>query len=222
MAKSEKIVAEAANAANKVKCGSNMKQIGQALLLYANENSQKYPPDLGTLLVTQEITAEVFLCPSTGLTPPSGLGQWTREKQVAWVNANTSYAYRGAGKTNTLPKSYILLYEKLDHPDGSGINVLYGDGHVEFKPANEARQILKELGASSDGGNANPPALSGNNAAAQKSATFTSIERNGELRGLRVATITVDGAYARHFGLAERDVILQIGAFVVGDATATR
>src|SRR2546421_6379420 len=90
--------------ANRVKCGSNLRQIGQALLLYSNENKQAFPrtyydgagttlicnntgwiasdPFAGTgtvgnvgannvaasiflLLRTQEISAEVFTCPSS-------------------------------------------------------------------------------------------------------------------------------------------------------------
>ena len=93
--------------ANRVKCASNLRQIGQAILLYANENKGAYPRTLyasvaspGTctwgsgpyngsatsasepfitggpsandvtsavflLLRTQEITAEVFTCPSS-------------------------------------------------------------------------------------------------------------------------------------------------------------
>jgi prepilin-type N-terminal cleavage/methylation domain-containing protein len=88
--------------ANRVKCGSNLKQIGQALLLYSNENrnafprtyfdvagagtpiltnqgsnigdpfqgaggavgSNNVPASLFLLLRTQEISAEVFTCPS--------------------------------------------------------------------------------------------------------------------------------------------------------------
>jgi len=36
-------LSKAREAANKVKCGSNLKQIGQGLLLYANENNGNYP-----------------------------------------------------------------------------------------------------------------------------------------------------------------------------------
>src|SRR5947208_2940663 len=90
--------------ANRVKCGSNMRQIGQAILLYANENKGNYPrtvytPDAAIitnydttnggaardpfagpptpvkindvgqaiflLIRTQDITPEVFVCPSS-------------------------------------------------------------------------------------------------------------------------------------------------------------
>jgi prepilin-type N-terminal cleavage/methylation domain-containing protein/prepilin-type processing-associated H-X9-DG protein len=87
--------------ANRVKCGSNLRQIGQAIMLYANENKGNYPrtrynpanpsvqrnddalpgntpqdPFTGTvdndigramflLVRTQDITPEVFVCPSS-------------------------------------------------------------------------------------------------------------------------------------------------------------
>jgi len=92
--------------ANRVKCGSNMRQIGQAILLYANENKGNYPrtrynstistangswditntntavdpfvppgsgkikdndviPAIFLLIRTQDITPEVFVCPSS-------------------------------------------------------------------------------------------------------------------------------------------------------------
>jgi len=76
--------------ANRVKCASNLRQIGQAMLLYANDHRGQYPrvifvggadptPVWGTsapdpndvtatmflLLRTQDITAEVFTCPSS-------------------------------------------------------------------------------------------------------------------------------------------------------------
>src|SRR5438477_6494124 len=88
--------------ANRVKCGSNLRQIGQAILLYSNENKGNYPrtyynptltavttawdastggaakdpfnPSVGNntidaaiflLIRTQDITSEVFVCPSS-------------------------------------------------------------------------------------------------------------------------------------------------------------
>jgi prepilin-type N-terminal cleavage/methylation domain-containing protein len=71
---------------NRLKCASNLRQIGQAILLYADDNKGAYPrtlaspvkdgqeplPTWGTgapathflLLRTQDITAEVFVCPT--------------------------------------------------------------------------------------------------------------------------------------------------------------
>ena len=49
-------LSRARETANRVKCASNERQIGQAILLYSNDNKGKYPPDLGTLIKTQDIT----------------------------------------------------------------------------------------------------------------------------------------------------------------------
>ncbi len=91
----------ARESANRVKCGSNLRQVGQAILLYANENKGNYPRTGFTpgeawtqytgvecknpfgkdgvpkandvtaamflLVRTQDITTEVFVCPSTDL-----------------------------------------------------------------------------------------------------------------------------------------------------------
>src|SRR4051812_42098516 len=51
--------------ANRVKCASNERPIGQALLLYAKEHAGHYPDSLPELLLTQDITPEVFVCPSS-------------------------------------------------------------------------------------------------------------------------------------------------------------
>jgi prepilin-type processing-associated H-X9-DG protein len=78
--------------ANRVKCASNLRQIGQAMMLYANDHKGAYPrvifvagadpkPVWGTaapdpndvtatmflLLRTQDLTADAFVCPSTDL-----------------------------------------------------------------------------------------------------------------------------------------------------------
>src|SRR2546427_6757044 len=58
--------------ANRVKCASNMRQIGQAILLYSNDNRGVYPETVDQLLLTQDITAEVFNCPASNDTPAPG------------------------------------------------------------------------------------------------------------------------------------------------------
>src|ERR1700722_12907261 len=87
--------------ANRVKCASNMRQIGEAILLYSNDNKGAYPPDLGTLIKTEDITAAVFVCPTSGTTVPSEL---TKDQEADWVNSNSDYVYVGAGmKQNADP-----------------------------------------------------------------------------------------------------------------------
>src|SRR5438093_2472338 len=89
--------ARAQETANRVKCASNERQIGQAMLLYANDNRGKYAPDLGTLLMTQDITIDVFVCPSSSNEVPADVLSAPKAKQAAWINDNSSYVYLGAG-----------------------------------------------------------------------------------------------------------------------------
>src|SRR5439155_1160890 len=129
--------------ANRVKCASNERQIGMAIMLYANENKGKYPPDLGTLLRTQDITVEVFTCPSSGNTIPPEVKTGPMDVQVAWVNGSASYVYLGAGMKNTAGAEQVVAYEKEDDHDQDGMNILYGDGHVEWQPMFRAREELQ-------------------------------------------------------------------------------
>ena len=124
--------------ANRVKCASNLRTIGQAILLYANENKGAYPrtvmdttgtpaPTWGTgtttpvsnadcftgtasvspnandvssavflLMRTQDITSEVFVCPSSNAEKfDFGGGANTAQNWVNWTNLpkNLSYSY---------------------------------------------------------------------------------------------------------------------------------
>jgi prepilin-type processing-associated H-X9-DG protein len=131
--------------ANRVKCASNERQIGQAILLYSNDHKGEYPPDLGTLILTQDITLEVFICPSGDTSLPAD-PKITPEQMVAWVNAHGDYVYAGKGlNNNTTPADRVVVYEKLDDHAGDGINMLYGDGHVEFQLMEDAKKLIEGL-----------------------------------------------------------------------------
>jgi len=123
--------------ANRVKCASNLRQIGQAILLYANENKGAYPrtftaiaatvsPTWGTgtpgssdpflnnsgvmnndvtaafflLMRTQDITSEVFTCPSSNAEKWDFGGgantalNWSNWNSTAGVLKNLSYSYQ--------------------------------------------------------------------------------------------------------------------------------
>jgi prepilin-type N-terminal cleavage/methylation domain-containing protein/prepilin-type processing-associated H-X9-DG protein len=138
--------------ANRVKCASNLKQIGQAFLMYSNDNKGLFPrtgytplqatpltPTWGTgtgsdpfapapantagnvpfandvtaaaylLLRTQDLTGEVFICPSSnGVKWDYGGGANT---QLNWCNWNGS-----AGITTNMSYSYENPY-----PDSNAI-----------------------------------------------------------------------------------------------------
>lgn len=115
--------------ANRVASASNLKQIGMGMLLYSNENRNRYPDDFATLLKTQDLSPQVMLSPRAGSGIPADVT--TPEARVAYVAEHADYVYLGKGLKNDTPAETIVVYEKPDGLD-DGINVLFADGHVEF------------------------------------------------------------------------------------------
>jgi prepilin-type processing-associated H-X9-DG protein len=134
-------LSKAREAANRVKSGSNLRQIGQGCLLYANENNGKMPPDLGSL-VKEELTPEVFVSPLGHQQVPREVATMTPEQKAAWINEHSDYVYLGKGKMNNLPADQPVAYEKFENGHGQGISILFGDGHVEFESMPEAQRII--------------------------------------------------------------------------------
>ena len=139
-------LSRAREVANRVKCGSNLRQIGQAMLLYANEHNGAYPDTIGGLL-EEDISVTAFVCPASNDTP--AVAGATPQASAANVQAggHLSYVYLGKGMTNTQPANAVLVYEPLTDHRNQGMNVLFGDGHVDWVTAQSANQILAELKA---------------------------------------------------------------------------
>lgn len=132
---------------NRVKCAANLKAIGNALLMYGNDNRGAHPPDLGTLVVAEDITAHSFVCPNSGTSIPAAItspGISPRER-AAWVNANSDYVLITGWGMNA-PADMAIIYEKDANEYAEGSNVLYGDGHVDWIPANQLQaEISKSM-----------------------------------------------------------------------------
>lgn len=139
-------LSRARETAQRVQCASNMRQIGMAILLYTNENRGEYPPKLEDLLLTQDINSLVFVCPSTNDTAAPGATGPAQAPNLS-TGGHLSYVYVGAGLTNSTSAETIILYEPMTNHGGDGMNVLYGDGHVEFQTQAEAARLITELNA---------------------------------------------------------------------------
>jgi prepilin-type processing-associated H-X9-DG protein len=137
-------LSRARETANRIKCASNMRQIGQALLLYANNNHGQYPPRLEDVLLDGNVVPQVFVCPTTNDTPAPGT---TVQQQAAALSAggHESYIYVPNLNSSVSPDTVLLYEPPTNH--GSGSNILFGDGHVEFDPQTRAAAIIAELQA---------------------------------------------------------------------------
>jgi prepilin-type processing-associated H-X9-DG protein len=126
-----------------VKCASNLRQIGQAIELYANDHKGVLPARIEDLL-EEDVNPEVLVCPSSSDTKAAG----PDIKEIAADLAkpgHCSYVYIAAGMTVTTNAATIFAYEKLDHHAVPGMNVLYADGHVEWVDGKMAKHIRSEL-----------------------------------------------------------------------------
>jgi prepilin-type processing-associated H-X9-DG protein len=66
------------------------------------------------------------------------------DTQARWVNENASYTYVGAGMNNTAGAEEVVLHEKDDNHDQDGMNLLFGDGHVEWDTLETAQQRINQ------------------------------------------------------------------------------
>ncbi|HEY2589314.1 MAG TPA: hypothetical protein VGI81_26450 [Tepidisphaeraceae bacterium] len=134
---------------HRVMCASNMRQIGQAIAMYANDHGGQFPNDLETVFVNEDIASTVFVCPSSSDTPPPPGPTTQATADGLRQPGHCSYVYLGKGlTTQTVADDMVLLYEPLSDHEGQGMNVMFGDFHVEWVPAATAQKILTQHAAS--------------------------------------------------------------------------
>jgi len=133
-------VQRAREQARRVQSASNLRQIGLAAIIYANDHKNEFPPDFAALL-NSDLPPRVFINPHSdnGVPPPAD-----RNELKQWVSEHSDYVWLGRGKTiTTAGADSVIAHEKLeDNPEG--INLLFGDGHVEFMPINQAQEAIEK------------------------------------------------------------------------------
>lgn len=135
--------------ANRAKCLRNLKVIGDAIQLYANENKGALPPNFEALMLSQDIFPGLFICPSSNDDPATGN---TIEEQAANLSkGHCSYIYLGAGKNMNMlahaPTNLVIAYEPLTNHYQAGMHVLFADFRVQFIPNPQAKKTTAELQA---------------------------------------------------------------------------
>lgn len=124
-------------------CPSHFRQIGQAICLYAIDNAGQYPPDLPTVLRTQQIGADVFICPNSSEKPAKG--DSPQQQAVQLLRGHCSYIYVGRTFTTKTNPECVVAFEDPANNDLDGANVLFADGHVEFLLLGYIATFISEL-----------------------------------------------------------------------------
>ena len=118
---------------------AHLKAIGTALASFAEANDGALPDDLGELAFVSGLPLEYFFNPATGNAIPDDLEPGIEFK---WISERGDYemipGLRNAGAGT------VIAYEKQDGTAGGGVNVLFGDGHVEFLPLDRAYQAINQ------------------------------------------------------------------------------
>lgn len=113
---------EARTTAGRIKSASNLRQIGLAMKMYANDDlrgGNRYPPNFDELLKRGEITADVFDSPEGDA--PGG-----------------DYVYLFyPGLNDSASADIVVAFDKAALDQGDGTNVLYVDGHVDWLPVEQ-------------------------------------------------------------------------------------
>jgi len=129
-------VSRVRESARRATCKSNLRQIGLACHMWADDNNEKFPPDFASLVPTYIDNPKVFGCPSV-----RGSGG------VAAGPDDSDYTYV-PGRDAALPGDFILAYDKhTDNHRGDGFNVLYCDAHVEWRRSAQLKEFNKLLDA---------------------------------------------------------------------------
>jgi hypothetical protein len=133
-----------------VRCKSNLQQVGQGLLMYANDHNGNYPPGFAPL-IDYGWDPGIFVCPASN--DSSARAATTQEALAEFAKpAHCSYVYLAGNSSTSMPADFVLAYEPLEIHGGRGAHFLTRDGEVKWCDAQEAAGIIRQLKAG-----VNPP-----------------------------------------------------------------
>jgi len=122
----------AEEAADRDRSATNLRQLGQGILIYSNENKGKFPADLATVVKSQDLSQEILKSP---FGPAKG-GATGDIVLLPYPNANPMTAQTG--------REVYVAYDQAALEQGEGTNVLFGDGHVEWVAPEVFKRGLEE------------------------------------------------------------------------------
>ena len=117
-----------------IHCRSNLRQIGLAIQMYRNDFNDYFPPSFGTLYPQYVSSRMVFVCSED--MQKQGHVETATVRGLPVGPESGSYAYvrprHPFGKIPDPSTAVVAFDRRGNHADGC--NVLYADGHIEFRP----------------------------------------------------------------------------------------
>jgi prepilin-type processing-associated H-X9-DG protein len=140
----------ARRAATSIACASNLRSLGQAMMIYAAANRGLLPPTIDHIapVVPGAAAARMFACPACA-------GNAAKPPVVTGTTVSSNYFYAAPAPRLSQIKQgarVVLAYEPPTNHDNRGMNVLFCDGHVEMITGPAMTRIAAELAAGQ-----NPP-----------------------------------------------------------------
>jgi prepilin-type processing-associated H-X9-DG protein len=134
--------------ADRTVCSANLSGMYKAAYVYSITHKDKFPPNMATMVqdgsmgvkslgCQNDVNFDIDTFPDAPLDDP---------KVAAWIDEHASYVYLGGTKTAAIKPDDIFAYEKIGLHGDEGINICFGDGHVEFQNMADALQTLKKAG----------------------------------------------------------------------------
>ncbi|MBN1362894.1 MAG: hypothetical protein JW993_20010 [Sedimentisphaerales bacterium] len=106
-------------------CGTTLSGMGKAMLIYANDYDDKWPPSLETLVEKAEYPRSGLICPAMKHQPDYA-----------------SYVFRGVDTVGTSAEpSIIMVHDRAGNHRG-GRNVLFVDSHVEWITEEDFQKLI--------------------------------------------------------------------------------
>jgi prepilin-type processing-associated H-X9-DG protein len=123
------------------RCPGNLRQIGYGIQLYAMEHGGRFPERIEDILATQDLTAEVFVCPYSNDSAATGPTKLAQAAQFA-KGGHCSYVYVGQGLTvQTGTSDHLVVYEPMANHGNTGMYALFADGHVDWLDPDQAKRL---------------------------------------------------------------------------------
>jgi prepilin-type processing-associated H-X9-DG protein len=124
-------------------CARNLREIALAAVMYSSSHKGHWPDDLAQIVREEKLSPDTLVCPEGEETQAP---HWSAPGAVTSgsLAGHLSYIYIGKGLVDPMPndKRTVVAYERHISHGSYGMNVAFGDGHIEQLAPEDAKRFL--------------------------------------------------------------------------------